>query len=99
MERKEITWAQLDPFGQVTGTPYTGDVDGLQEFAGTSVDDLAKFSREDSFAYYDHPTGRTIHCTMVTMNLPWGRYRFIPVDATQMPPPRRRFGGRRRRPN
>lgn len=92
-----ITWAQLDPYGQVIGTPYTGDVDGLQKFARRDVSDVAKFSREDWFRYYDHPTGRSVYCTMVTMTLPWGLYRYIPVDATSIPKARRRWGSRRRR--
>ena len=95
MER--ITWAQLDPYGQVMGTPFTGDVDGLQKFAQKDVGDLAVFSRDDLFRYYDHPTGRTVYCTVITMTLPWGRYRYIPVEATRMPPARRRFGTRPRR--
>jgi hypothetical protein len=91
-----ITWAQLDPYGQVIGTPFTGDVDALVKFARQDVADLAKFARDDYFRYYDHPTGRSIYCTMITMTLPWGRYRYIPVDATRMPTPRRRIGRRRR---
>ena len=89
---ERITWAQLDPYGQVTGTPYVGDVEGLQSFARKGVSDLAEFSREDSFSYYHHATGRVVECTVVTMNLPWGRYRFIPADATKLPHLKRRWG-------
>jgi hypothetical protein len=95
---ESITWAQLDPYGQVIGTPFTGDVEGLEKFARQEVSDLAKFSREDYFRYYDHPTGRSVYCTVITMTLPWGRYRYIPIDATRMPASRRRLGARRRRP-
>lgn len=88
---EQVTWAQLDPYGQVTGTPYTGDVEGLERFARKDVADLAKFSREDTYPYYHHPTGRVVQCTMVAMDLPWGRYRFIPAEATTMPPLSRRW--------
>jgi hypothetical protein len=91
---ERITWAQLDPYGQITGTPFTGDLEGLQKFARQDVADLAAFSRDDSFHYYHHPTGRIIECTLVTMTLPWGRYRFIPIDAANLPPVRRRWGRR-----
>jgi hypothetical protein len=78
---QQITWAQLDPYGQVIATPYTGDIEGLKQFARKDVADLAQFAREDSYRYYDHPTGRVVECTLVTMTLPWGRYRYIPNDA------------------
>jgi hypothetical protein len=83
---ERITWAQLDPYGQIVGTPYTGDVEGLQKFARKDVADLAQFSRDDWFRYYHHLTGRAVYCTVVTMTLPWGSYRFIPVEATRLQP-------------
>jgi hypothetical protein len=92
---ESITWAQLDPYGQVIGTPYTGDVPGLHKHASKAATDIAAFARNDAFRFYHHPTGRVVDCTVVTMTLPWGTYRFIPVDATKMPPARRR---RRRQP-
>jgi hypothetical protein len=80
----QVTWAKLDPFGQVTGKPFVGDVDGLVKFARKGVADLATFTQKDDFRYYDHPTGRVITCTVVTMTLPWGEYRFIPEDAPDL---------------
>jgi hypothetical protein len=87
MER--IEWAQLDVYGQVIGTPYTGDVEGLRTYISNGVQDLATFTRKDDEELY--LKGRTIRCTMLTMTVPWGRYRFIPADATRMPPRPRRF--------
>lgn len=87
---ERITWAQLDPYGQVIGTPYTGDVEGLEKFAQKDVADLVQFSRDDWFRFYHHPTGNVVYCTVVTMKLPWGNYRFIPIEATRMPRMKRR---------
>ena len=91
---ESIKWAQLDPFGQATGTPYTGDVAGLETFARKGVSDIAEFSRNDFFNFYNHPTGRVIQCTLVTMTLPWGIYRFIPHTATKFGPKKHRWGKR-----
>lgn len=91
---KPIKWARLDPYGQVAGTPYTGDVEGLHEFARKDVADIAEFSRDDWYGYYHHPTGRVIRCTLVTMTLPWGTYRFIPEEATKFGPKKHRWGKR-----
>jgi hypothetical protein len=93
---KPQVWARLDPYGQVAAVKaFTGDVEDLKVFARKGVEDVARFSREDFWKYYHHPTGRVIHCTLVTMDLPWGSYRYIPVEATQFGRKGRRWRRRR----
>jgi hypothetical protein len=74
----DLDWVQLDGYGQVIGK-FSGSYWDLRSHLEQDVLDVARTTLTDEGSIYLPDFGRTVICPMVTMQTPWGRWRYIPA--------------------
>jgi hypothetical protein len=74
-----LDWVQLNPYGVVVGK-FRGTFTELRSHIERELVDVAHTVMTEDGSIYLPDFGRTVNCPMLTMNTPWGMYRFIPAS-------------------